>query len=566
MPVVYWRIATAIGPRGPPGWFRRSVPVDDRRSAARFRSRRRAGMRRPHAVCPVLPFPRLRSVDGHAGRLPRARPRDLVGQGRPRGRRDRRRARRGRASAGAGRGGRARGRAGPRGVVGRGVGGAARVGLRGRVTATAPPRPGARRARSTRCCRSMPRVGRCTARSCGATGARSRRPSRSTRRRTGCSASGRDRWRSPGTCCRSGCGCGGTRPTSPRGRRGSCSRRTGCGCDLTDVVATDRTEASSSLLFDIGRKAWAPDLLAMFDVPATLLPTVVRSSDVAGRVSAAVAEQEPLPVGLPVVGGAGDNEAAALGCGAVGDGKVAVVLGTSATVIAHHATRGSAGGLVWGRHALRQGYAATGVVLSAGRALEWVRRAAFPSDFTTDEVVEAAAASDPSAGPLVFVPSLAGERSPVPDPTASGAFVWAAPRPRPRAPRARGARGRGPRSRARAARDARGRRAGDGAAAHVGRREVGVLAWAGRGGRGTCRSSCLARRTGPRWSATPRRPVHRGTRGPAGRHCRPLAAAEAGRGAGSASEVERLGLARPVARRRAQRPAVRGCPDRSLTT
>ncbi len=196
---------------------------------------------------------------------------------------------------------------------------------------------------------------------------------------------------------------------------------------LTDVVATDRTEASSSLLFDIGRKAWAPDLLAMFDVPATLLPTVVRSSDVAGRVSAAAAAETLLPVGLPVVGGAGDNEAAALGCGAVGDGKVAVVLGTSATVIAHHATRGSAGGLVWGRHALRQGYAATGVVLSAGRALEWVRRAAFPSDFTTDEVVEAAAASDPSAGPLVFVPSLAGERSPVPDPTASGAFVGLRP-------------------------------------------------------------------------------------------------------------------------------------------
>lgn len=195
----------------------------------------------------------------------------------------------------------------------------------------------------------------------------------------------------------------------------------------TGVHATDRTEASASLLFDIGRKAWAPDLLEAFDVPASLLPPVVRSSDVAGRLSAAAAEATGLPTGLPVVGGAGDNEAAALGCGALGEGRVAVVLGTSATVIAHHGARGAAGGVAWGRHALRQGYAATGVVLSAGRALEWVRRAAFAPGTPTAAVVDAAEASDPAEGALAFVPSLVGERSPVPDPAASGAFAGLRP-------------------------------------------------------------------------------------------------------------------------------------------
>ena len=59
--------------------------------------------------------------------------------------------------------------------------------------------------------------------------------------------------------------------------------------------------------------------------------------------------------------------------------------------------------------------------------LEWIRHAAFSSHFTIEEVVEAAAASDPSDGALVFVPSLAGERSPVPDAGASGAFVGLRP-------------------------------------------------------------------------------------------------------------------------------------------
>lgn len=196
---------------------------------------------------------------------------------------------------------------------------------------------------------------------------------------------------------------------------------------LTGVLATDRTEASSSLLFDIGRRAWADDLAATFRVPLGALPTVARSSDVAGRVHEAGSKASGLPIGTPLVGGAGDNEAGALACGALGGGVVAVMLGTSATIVAAHGERGAAGGIVWGRHATRSGYAATGVVLSAGRALEWIRRAAFPPGFSTAEVLEAAQASDPSEGALVFVPSLVGERSPVPDAGASGAFVGLRP-------------------------------------------------------------------------------------------------------------------------------------------
>lgn len=199
---------------------------------------------------------------------------------------------------------------------------------------------------------------------------------------------------------------------------------------LTGTFATDRTEASASQAYDFRSNSWSEPLLTLFDLDPATLPPVRRSATEAGRVSKAGAAATGLPVHIPVAAGAGDNEAAALGCGALGDGRVAVILGTSGTVIGWSKLRAPAGGLSWNRHVLKTGYAPTGTVLSAGRALRWVRRAAFGRDFELDQVVEAARASDPTRAPLIFLPSLVGERSPVPDPLATGAFVGLRPQHR----------------------------------------------------------------------------------------------------------------------------------------
>jgi xylulokinase len=196
---------------------------------------------------------------------------------------------------------------------------------------------------------------------------------------------------------------------------------------LTGTFATDRTEASASQAYDFRSNTWSGTLLTLWDLRPELLPPVLRSTREAGRVHAAAAEETGLPEGIPVAAGAGDNEAAALACGVVGPGTVALILGTSGTVVAWNKVRAAAGGLSYARHVVPAGYAATGTVLSAGRALRWIRRAAFPSDFTTEQMIEAAGASDPTRAPLVFLPSLVGERSPVPDPFATGAFVGLRP-------------------------------------------------------------------------------------------------------------------------------------------
>jgi xylulokinase len=196
---------------------------------------------------------------------------------------------------------------------------------------------------------------------------------------------------------------------------------------LTGSFGTDRTEASASQAYDFRSDTWADPLLMLFELPRECLAPVVRSTTRAGRVHADAAAETGLPEDTPVVAGAGDNEAAALGCGAVGRGRVAVILGTSGTVVGWSKLRTTAGGLSWNRHVLPTGYAATGTVLSAGRAVRWIRRAAFSREFSVAQVLEAAEASDPTLAPLVFSPGLVGERSPVPDPMATGAFVGLRP-------------------------------------------------------------------------------------------------------------------------------------------
>ncbi len=195
---------------------------------------------------------------------------------------------------------------------------------------------------------------------------------------------------------------------------------------LTGRHTTDRTEASASQVYDFRSDSWAEELWQVFELP-TERPDVLRSTDVAGTVTEDASAATGIPVGVPVAAGAGDNEAAALAAGALGDGRVAVILGTSGTVVGFSLQRTPAGGLVWNRHVVPRGYAATGTVLSAGRAIDWARSTFFSPGARMVEVLHAAEHADLSAGPLVFLPSLVGERSPVPDPGATASFAGLRP-------------------------------------------------------------------------------------------------------------------------------------------
>ncbi|HWJ24793.1 MAG TPA: xylulokinase, partial [Gemmatimonadaceae bacterium] len=198
---------------------------------------------------------------------------------------------------------------------------------------------------------------------------------------------------------------------------------------LTGALATDPSDASGTLLYDVAHDRWSRDMLDAAGLPASLLPPVVASAEVSGRVTPDVAADLGLPAGTPVVGGGSDNACAALGVGVAAPGDAAASWGTSGIVLAP-TSRPVVDPLLRAhtfRHAVPDTWYVIGVVLSAGAAFAWVRDqlardlAGAPD---ADQRLDAEAASvAPGAGGLTFLPYLQGERTPHRDPAARGALV-----------------------------------------------------------------------------------------------------------------------------------------------
>lgn len=203
---------------------------------------------------------------------------------------------------------------------------------------------------------------------------------------------------------------------------------------LAGVAATDAADASGTLLLDLASRRYSDEVLRALDIPRAWLPEVFEGPDVTGRVTAEAAALTGLPAGTPVVAGGGDNACAAIGAGVLAEGQGVCSLGTSATISirADRPLVDPAGALnVFCDSA--GGWHLMGVVLSAGGALRWMvdsllraeadgLRGAGRDPFAT-LVAEALAGVPPGADGLLFLPYLAGERSPHMDPAARAAWV-----------------------------------------------------------------------------------------------------------------------------------------------
>ncbi len=173
---------------------------------------------------------------------------------------------------------------------------------------------------------------------------------------------------------------------------------------LTGEHATDVSDASGTLLFDVARRAWSDEVLASLDVPEAWLPPALESPAVSGETAQ----------GIP----------GALGVGIARPGPASIVLGTSGVVFsALPAFQADPAARVHAFcHAVPGGWHAMGVMLSAAGSLRWLRDVAAPGAGYGTLIAEAAAWA-PGADGLQFLPYLSGERTPVADPDARGAFV-----------------------------------------------------------------------------------------------------------------------------------------------
>ncbi len=170
---------------------------------------------------------------------------------------------------------------------------------------------------------------------------------------------------------------------------------------LTGERAIDVADASGTLLFDVAGRRWSTEVCEALEIPLDWLPAAYEST---------------------VIGGAGDQAAAALGVGIARPGPVSVVLGTSGVVfgvLPSYAPDPQARVHVF-CHAAPGTWHAMGVMLSAAGSLAWLRHVVGGA---YGELDAEAARWAPGAEGLLFAPYLAGERTPYPDPDARGAFT-----------------------------------------------------------------------------------------------------------------------------------------------
>lgn len=202
---------------------------------------------------------------------------------------------------------------------------------------------------------------------------------------------------------------------------------------LTGSLGTDASDASGTNLFDVRMGGWSEKVLDALKIPAGWLPPVDGSASIVGRVTEAAASHTGLPAGAPVVAGASDQAAAAIGSGIVAPGALAIGLGTSAAASVAMARDmvDPTGACHTFRHGVPDAWQMMGGVLSAGGAMQWFhdRIASGAPQAGPDmadghaKILAGARTVVPGAEGLIFLPYLTGQRTPYNDPYARGGWI-----------------------------------------------------------------------------------------------------------------------------------------------
>lgn len=203
---------------------------------------------------------------------------------------------------------------------------------------------------------------------------------------------------------------------------------------LTGKLTSEVTDASGTGLLNVRKRAWSQELFDALDIPAHWFGPLLESSEIAGQITESAAALTGLQAGTPVIAGAGDNAAAAIGNGIVSPDDAFVSIGTSGVVyVSTAACRIHPQGIVHSFcAAIPDQWYVMGVTQAAGLSLKWFRED-FSASFATspdtpaahpyDQMTALAATVAPGADGLIYLPYLMGERTPHLDPNARGAFI-----------------------------------------------------------------------------------------------------------------------------------------------
>lgn len=199
---------------------------------------------------------------------------------------------------------------------------------------------------------------------------------------------------------------------------------------LSGDKATDVADASGTLLLDVVRRRWSSQMLSHVGIDERLLPGVYESQEITGTVSVEAAQETGLRSGIPIVAGAGDQAAGAVGVGIVKPGFVSATIGTSGVVFAasNEPALDPRGRIHTFCHAIPGRWHVMGVTQGAGLSLKWFREQFGVSHETAgqnpyDALSSEAGQTPDGADGLLWAPYLMGERTPHLDPKARAALV-----------------------------------------------------------------------------------------------------------------------------------------------
>ena len=195
---------------------------------------------------------------------------------------------------------------------------------------------------------------------------------------------------------------------------------------LTGEFASDVSDASGMLMFDVKNRKWSNEILEILDIKQEVLPKVYESFQVTGTISKEISRETGLTVKTIVVGGAGDQAAGAVGTGTVEAGIISVSLGTSGVVFACAEKYSVDKGNKLHSFCHSNGkWHQMGVILSAASCLKWwvdTININITAD-TFDNLLKEAEAVKAGSNGLLFLPYLMGERTPHSDANAKGSFI-----------------------------------------------------------------------------------------------------------------------------------------------
>lgn len=193
---------------------------------------------------------------------------------------------------------------------------------------------------------------------------------------------------------------------------------------MTGQIHMDYSDAAGTLLLDIAAKKWSEELCELLDIPVSLCPPLVESSDFVGTVTKEFAEKTGLSEKTKVFAGGADNACGAIGAGILSEGKTLCSIGTSGVVLSCEptSTKDFQGKVHYFNHAETDAYYTMGVTLAAGYSLSWFKDT-FAKDLDFDEFLEGIEEIPVGSSGLLFTPYIVGERTPHADSQIRGSFI-----------------------------------------------------------------------------------------------------------------------------------------------